>query len=250
MTILKMGDKGDFVQIWENFLVGRGFYDVEVDGVYDVSTQNATKKFQEDAGLIADGIVGPRTLSIAKGFGCPDLQSILPQADIKPLRQDEREDLFGKFSFVPAGTPSNPEAINITDNWAKSNIQKVKIPQLEPILGGNHKSISVHKKIAGQFVNMFAEFQRLNLMRRIITFDGTWVPRFIRGSRSILSNHSWGTAFDINVPFNSLGSVPAIKGSHGSVHELVEVADKHGFLWGGHFRKRPDGMHFEAYKIV
>jgi hypothetical protein len=250
MTILKIGDKGDAVLIWENFLVGRGFYDVEVDGVFDVNTQNATKKFQEDVGLIADGMVGPRTLSIAKGFGCPDIQSITPQKEIKPFRQDERENLFGKFAFEPAGTEKNPEAIRITDNWAKSNIEKVVIPQLESIMGENHKSIAVHKKITNQFINMFIEFERLNLMKRILTFDGTWVPRFIRGSRSVLSNHAWGTAFDINVPFNPLGAVPAARGSRGSVHELVEIADKHGFLWGGHFKKRPDGMHFEAYKII
>jgi len=25
----------------------------------------------------------------------------------------------------------------------------------------------------------------------------------------------------------------------------VPLANEHGFYWGGHFRHRPDGMHFE-----
>jgi hypothetical protein len=42
-----------------------------------------------------------------------------------------------------------------------------------------------------------------------------------------------------------LGQQPALVGQHGSVHELVELAYRHGFFWGGHFSGRLDGMHFE-----
>ena len=62
----------------------------------------------------------------------------------------------------------------------------------------------------------------------------------------MLSNHAFGTAFDINVPFNPLGARPALIGKQGSVRELVPIANEHGFFWGGHFGKRPDGMHFEV----
>jgi len=74
-------------------------------------------------------------------------------------------------------------------------------------------------------------------------------PRFIRGSRSILSNHAWYTAFDINYRWNMLGETPADIGEKGSVKELVPIAHDFGFYWGGHFRRR-DGMHFEAAKVL
>ena len=74
------------------------------------------------------------------------------------------------------------------------------------------------------------------------------MPRFVRGSRTILSNHSFGTAFDINVPWNLLGSVPALVGQKGSVRELVPIANQNGFYWGGHF-PRKDGMHFSIAKL-
>jgi len=72
------------------------------------------------------------------------------------------------------------------------------------------------------------------------------VPSFIRGWRTTLSNQSWGTAFDINAAWNGLGRRPPLVGEKGSVRELVQLANQHGFYWGGHFSKRPDGMHFEV----
>ncbi|HBA39063.1 MAG TPA: hypothetical protein DCZ05_04785 [Deltaproteobacteria bacterium] len=34
-----------------------------------------------------------------------------------------------------------------------------------------------------------------------------------------------------------------------SVHQLVQIAHRHSFYWGGHFSRR-DGMHFEVARIV
>jgi hypothetical protein len=65
-----------------------------------------------------------------------------------------------------------------------------------------------------------------------------------------LSNHAYGSAFDINYAWNRLGQVPALVGEKGAVRELVTLAHKHGFYWGGHFNERLDGMHFEVAKIV
>jgi len=83
----------------------------------------------------------------------------------------------------------------------------------------------------------------------VISWAGAFYPRFIRGSSSSLSNHSWGTAFDINAPQNWLGQQPAAEGKPGSLLRLVPIANKWGFFWGGHYNSRPDGMHFELAKI-
>ena len=74
------------------------------------------------------------------------------------------------------------------------------------------------------------------------------MPRYIRGSATTLSNHAWGTAFDVNYRWNQLGHVPALKGEIGSVRELVPRAHQLGFYWGGHFSRR-DGMHFEVARV-
>ncbi|NBV99878.1 MAG: hypothetical protein EBR67_10320 [Proteobacteria bacterium] len=252
MTLVKIGDKGEQVRIWENFLFGRGFFQGVVDGVFTNETKTATAKFQKEYGLIDDGIVGPRTLSLAKAMGCPDLTvSESKSSRIEPLNNIEREKLFGKFSFIPAPTSANPEAITITDKWPESNIISVAVPQLRDLKGVPASlKVPVNKFISEQFLSMWEEWEKLGLLDLVLTFNGTWVPRYIRGSRSILSNHSWGTAFDINVPFNPLGSKPAPRGVKGSVVDLVPIAEKYGFYWGGNFTKRPDGMHFEACKLI
>jgi hypothetical protein len=71
----------------------------------------------------------------------------------------------------------------------------------------------------------------------------------VRGSNTTLSNHAWGTGFDINAKWNPLGAVPALRGDTGSVRELVPIAHDHGFFWGGHF-SRSDGMHFEVARVL
>ncbi len=97
---------------------------------------------------------------------------------------------------------------------------------------------------------MFEQWERAGLKSHILTWGGSWVPRFVRGSRTQLSNHAWGTAFDVNVRWNMLGTQPALRGQKGSVRELVQIANDNGYYWGGHFHKRIDGMHFEVRLIV
>lgn len=81
-------------------------------------------------------------------------------------------------------------------------------------------------------------------------FGGLWVPRYVRGSTTTLSNHAWGTAFDINVSANYLWHLPAFPGENGSLFKLIPVAQDYGFGWGGHYRGRLDGMHFEALRVL
>lgn len=95
---------------------------------------------------------------------------------------------------------------------------------------------------------MWAEWEKEGLLDRVLSYGGTFVPRFIRGSKTQLSNHTFGSAFDINVPQNMLATMPALVGKKGSVRELVPIANKHGFYWGGHFT-RLDGMHFEVAQL-
>jgi hypothetical protein len=106
-----------------------------------------------------------------------------------------------------------------------------------------------HKLAEGQLVKFFEELEKQNLHTKILSYAGAFYPRYIRGSRTQLSNHSWGTAFDINVPWNGLNHTPALMGQKGCVRELVPIANEFGFYWGGHF-SRMDGMHFEIAKLL
>lgn len=265
MRTLRLGDTGPDVTLWENFLLGQGYYWTEVDGVFDEDLKQSTIDFQRGYNLKADGSVGPLTYGVALSLGFPGVQDSSegedspnwpPKPSFAPLSAVERERLFGKFAFKPAGVPGNAEAIVITDGWASKNIAQVSIPQLKGIMGSpvSH-TVPFHTKAAAQLGALWAAWEAAGLLPLVKTYAGSWVPRFVRGSRTYLSNHAWGTAFDINATWNGLGAVPALVGKTGSVRQLVQLANEHGFYWGGHWgypggSGRPDGMHFEVARLL
>ncbi len=59
---LQKGDQGPSVRNLQQKLKTAGFYQASVTQVYDVSTQEAVRRFQKAAGLPVDGIVGASTL--------------------------------------------------------------------------------------------------------------------------------------------------------------------------------------------
>lgn len=259
MRTLRLGDQGQDVKDWETFLVGQSYYWLEVDGEFDEGVVDATKLFQQANNLKDDGTVGPMTFSVALRLGFPGVSDTAeeengpnwpPPPDFKPLSPTERETLFGKFSYVPAGIQGNPEAIKITDNWPAQNIVQVDIPQLKGLQGAPASGkIAWHSKGAPQLQALWSAWEAAGLTSLVSSFAGSWAPRFVRGSRTYLSNHAWATAFDINAGYNPLGAVPALVGKPGSVRKLVKLANDYGFFWGGHF-SRLDGMHFELAKIL
>jgi hypothetical protein len=73
--------------------------------------------------------------------------------------------------------------------------------------------------------------------------DWGYAFRNVRGSNNKLSNHSSGTAVDLNAtqhPLGKRGTFPNEK-----VPMIRALAKKYGMIWGGDFRSRADEMHFE-----
>ena len=261
MQILKKGSTGPDVESWQTFLRGLSpGSSIVVDGNFGGVTELETKAFQSRKGLIPDGTVGPKTLAVALQSGYslmhdPTLDVNGPSWPAKPkfgqMSAADREKMFGKFSYIPSPTYGNPEQITIAGDWLSKSMSTITIPSMPRVPGVPRSgNILVHNLIAPQMTKLFDVWHSKGLSYLIMSWGGSWAPRFIRGSRTILSNHAWGTAFDINVQWNQLGAQPALRGEVGSVRELVEIAYDHGFYWGGWFPRRPDGMHFEAYKIL
>lgn len=261
MRTLYSGLTGDDVKAWQYFLIGLDAHsDVLANGSFDASTVAATKYFQAKVGFTGhdvDGVVGPKTLANALQRGFNPLTDermfeagpnwpVMPKEG--PLSPVGRVRLFGEFAFKSAPTASNPEAIIVTDDWPSKNITAIDVPQLRSLTGAG--KIEINVQCAHQVLKTFSDWEAAGLLDRILTWGGSYVPRYIRGSRTYLSNHAWGTAFDINVQWNMLGSQPALKGTRGSTRELVQIAYDNGMYWGGWFPGRPDGMHFECSKVI
>ena len=258
MKTLRIGDNNKHVRRWQNFLLGQGFEIGKADGDFGPKTFEGTVKFQAARGLEADGVVGNKTIGSAMllGFQVVDdnIEGMMSpkwpkEPDFKPLKSTRaRQEVFGKFDFVHAPSSDNPEKIAVLGDWAKENIITAKVPQLIAIKGS--PNVAFHKLAAPQLEKLWQDWEDADLMHLVLTWAGSYVPRFIRGSRKSLSNHAFGTAFDINVAWNGLGVQPALVGRKGSVRELIQIANANGFYWGGHFKRRPDGMHFEVAKIM
>lgn len=258
MEILRRGSEGEAVRRWQHFLIGQGLLTASADGVFGPVTEAATRVFQRRAKVQADGVVGPQSYAAAlerrfdPGFvdphGGEDGGDWPPRPDFSPLVANaDRETVFGKFDYERLG--SDVDDIRILGGWQQANIQPVTIRQLVEVKGapGNGR-IWVHRLVVEQVRALFAAWADAGSDELVLTWEGSFAPRFVRGSRTTLSNHAWGTAFDINFPWNRLGAVPALRGERGSVRELVPIAHEHGFYWGGHF-SRCDGMHFEVARL-
>jgi hypothetical protein len=257
MRILRKGVQGKDVEAWQLFLRGLTPYseDLIVNGIFDERTETDTEIFKNANGLPNPEVVDERTYKLASESYEFELDgrgaTTPPKPTFPPLNQADRFATFGQFRFKPNPVAGNPEQIQILDGWAGQNIVSTEIPELHGVEGTfGQKKFQFHKLAAAKVVELFSTWEREGLKGHILTWGGSFNPRFIRGSRSVLSNHAHGTAFDINVAWNGLGRTPAQFGKRGSVRELVTIANELGFYWGGHWQDRPDGMHFELAKLV
>jgi hypothetical protein len=255
LKVLRRGSTGPLVVLWQEFLIGEGLYKKKAHGNFDDYTYRATRRYQRSyMSLLTDGVVGNNTWCKALRDG---LELLSPDEAVKgsystnyppsptnlaPVPYKSRNSKFGAIKFKESG---KGDGITITNGWNKRYLTKVLIPQLETISGAP-KSCKVfwNAMYIDNLVGLFQAWEKKDLLSLILSWDGSWCPRFVRGSSKYLSNHSWATAFDINAEWNGLRKQPARKGTYGTVRPLVETANEHGFWWGGHF-ERKDGMHFE-----
>lgn len=259
LKLIKINSTGPLVKSWQFFLIGQEIYKEDADGKFGAHTKAASIEFQKAHGLQPDGVIGNKSFGVAMqlGFeGVEDIRTDKSGADwpakpnFSPLAGNAaRQHIFGTFTYQPAPLAGNPENIRITNNWVQQNIVTVTIPQLKPKTGSD--KMQFHRLAAGQLIQLWKDWQSANLLHLFLTYQGSYVARFVRGraAQGILSNHAFGSAFDINYDWNKLGTLPALVGQKGCVRELISIANENGFYWGGHF-DRLDGMHFEVAKIL
>jgi hypothetical protein len=245
--MIKKGDKGANVVEIQQLL------NIKADGDFGNITENAVKDFQRKNNLTVDGVVGNITLSKLREQKTITEQPnnlpnnfVYPEPKFKPLTQNQLKELFGTFPYT---INANGSTITVTNNWRQNNMVTIEIPQIANLLPYRTNKMTVHKKVAEQFKTLFNEWEKAGLIHLVKTYDGAYNARLIRGSKTALSSHAYGIAFDINTKWNGLGVNPPLPGEEGTLVELVNIASDCGFYWGGFF-SRKDGMHFEIGKIL
>lgn len=230
------------------------------DSKYGSLTKAAAQVFQTDNGLNPDGKIGRDTWPLLLG----DAVLVVPPPDYPPvspfpfMTAAHRTRVFGSFDYSPKVPATDKgEPIKIHGDWEAKNIEKFYIPQLDgvpfyPIHNTQKCSgwIRLHVKVGPIFQEFFDLVELRGHKSLIETFEGSYYPRFQRGSFKDLSNHSWGTAIDLNAYANGFRKEPAPMGEPGCLLPLVAIANECGIGWGGHWRNpRKDPMHFEVAVI-
>jgi hypothetical protein len=271
------------VQRWQYFLRRQGIPQVgAIDADFGFNTEKATKFFQVTHGLSATGKVNESSLAQAEEFGYTVLQDgyyddrsglDFPEKPVglSSPTNASRNTTFECFKFLQRPLEQRPDAEAIvqkgscdgsTADWVASHIVDVSLPQLRFARGFGGK-LRCHASAAPVLTALFEKWEEDDLLHLIFSYEGCFVPRYKRNQAPLgagghsqkqssgvpaLSNHSFGSAFDINFVDNQLGKVPALCGRRGSVRELVAAANTFGVFWGGHF-STPDGMHFEISRL-
>jgi hypothetical protein len=100
------------------------------------------------------------------------------------------------------------------------------------------------KAVAPLLVNFAKEFHELvEPIDEGQLDDWGFAFRMTRGSEKILSNHSSGTAIDLNAIKHPLGKSNTFNREQRNM--IILLITKYGLAWGGNYKKRKDEMHFE-----
>jgi hypothetical protein len=133
--------------------------------------------------------------------------------------------------------------IQSANGWKASKIRAEIGIESFPVPGTKLK-LACAKSVAPLLVGFAAEFHELiEPIDEGTLDDWGYAYRDVRGSTTSLSNHSSGTAIDLNAtqhPLGKVGTFPIEK-----VPMIRALAKKYGLIWGGDYRNRKDEMHFE-----
>ena len=95
---IRRGDRGEDVKYCQQLLMALG-YNVGAtgaDGIFGAKTETAVKAFQNNTGLTADGIVGPKTWEALEN-GQPAPAPLLWTVTIRNLQEDQADEIISQY---------------------------------------------------------------------------------------------------------------------------------------------------------
>jgi hypothetical protein len=138
--------------------------------------------------------------------------------------------------------------------WPTNNGHKM----VTVVTGGGGLRLPVRREIAPLVVGLVRDLERARGKPFRTNWSWGYANRAIAGT-STPSNHSWGLALDLDAPENPYLSREMHRAAHplrktfpGGVvlrstmpDQVMALAQRWGFGWGGRYPTKPDPMHFE-----
>lgn len=192
----------------------------------------------------------------------------------KRARQLRFDELVARvpFEFTTQIRDDGTHAIVVSKKWRDENLQALSVP----MHNGTTKITWLHRIAAPVFQRFFEELAKAKAHQQIHTYDGGFVARLKRSREQefrkhklertkeeyarALSNHSRGTAIDLNAKWNAQGKPGAKPDTEGALDKVckvarairVEVESPFGTIWpagivcGADWTGAScDAMHFE-----
>jgi hypothetical protein len=129
------------------------------------------------------------------------------------------------------------------NGWVASKDPKEIGINSYPVPGTKIK-LRCSENVAPLLVTFAAEFhEHIEPIDEGALDDWGYCFRNIRGSTDNLSNHSCGTAIDLNATKHPLGHAGTFNPMQ--IVLIQALCKKYGLRWGGDYSKRKDEMHFE-----
>lgn len=133
--------------------------------------------------------------------------------------------------------------LNSYNGWPASKDQ-AEISIKSYLVPGTERKLRCASAVAPLLIGFASEFHSL-----IEEIDDNGLDdwgynfRMVRGTTDKLSNHSSGTAIDLNSNLHKLGQIGTFDPA--KVPMLLALCKKYALTWGGSYRGRKDEMHFE-----
>lgn len=173
------------------------------------------------------GEQGAATQGVPPAGQTPQVDPAKKVGETAPVGQTPPVDQGGKKmgpESWPVPRPNGLREIMKTFGPAGSSNLKRVMAAAGP--GGKTIPVSMHSKIADQFVKAFDEVKRQGLGSEIASFDGSYNNRNKRGGGS-KSTHAWAIAFDLNAGRYPMGTTPAQTSA--KFQKIAEILEAHGF---------------------
>lgn len=253
LPIIHMDSTGPYVKLLQQNLLGLGYVNVPVDGVFGNKTLAAVHSFQDRFDLISDGIVGPVTWKLlldnvkavqkllnSYGYSAGSPDGFFGPKTTHALQQFQQSHELYVSGIVDPRTRRKLFNLQATDH-VESRLTSRDISSL------NLKVAAMAKK----FLDLTREY---NLDIRItdafrswseqdeLYAQGRWEPgNIVTNARGGESYHNWGLAFDAAPVENGVITYD----DEEKFKLMGRLGQQAGLEWGGTFKKIRDYPHFQ-----
>ncbi|WP_319422728.1 M15 family metallopeptidase [Pleurocapsa sp. FMAR1] len=226
------GDEGD---IFSQLVRGDTISGAELD---DLQAEDDSATISVDGEVISVELAEPSSLEPTPGTDYTELVPIPPDSEINQGLTSPLPEVMYDLIGDPGNAETGEVSPELEELLVTRNVGPFEVSGLTPAVDALERIFTQVKEDNPELYEQLGYSGMYNL-RRINSVDTGPIP-------GTISNHSWGTAIDINI-----GDDPDFETDGKTDRGLVELApyfEKEGFYWGAGFDTNEDPMHFEASK--